>query len=75
MGPPLKAGLNIQTRLRISEISEIEDVSSVEAFFPERINEFVTGKDADTILDRAEELAATGGSYSFSSRTSPKAPP
>ena len=53
--------LNIQTGLRISDISETEDEPSVEVFFPDGTSEVFTGKDADTILDRAEALAAAGG--------------
>ena len=52
--------LNIQTGLRISDISETEDDPSVEVFFPDGTSEVFTGKDADTILDRAEALATAG---------------
>ena len=53
--------LNIQTGLRISDISETEAEPSVEVFFPDGTSEVFTGKDADTILDRAEALASAGG--------------
>ena len=52
--------LNIQTGLRISDISETEDEPSVEVFFPDGTSEVFTGKDADAIIDRAESLASAG---------------
>jgi hypothetical protein len=53
--------LNIQTGLRISDISETDEAPSVEVFFPDGTSEVFNGKDADSILDRAEVLATAGG--------------
>ena len=53
--------LNIQTGLRISDISETDEEPSVEVFFPDGTSEVFTGKDADAIIDRGEALAAAGG--------------
>ena len=52
--------LNIQTGLRISDISETDEEPSVEVFFPDGTSEVFTGKDADAIIDRAESLASAG---------------
>ena len=52
--------LNIQTGLRISDISETDEDPSVEVFFPDGTSEVFTGKDADAIIDRGEALAAAG---------------
>ena len=52
--------LNIQTGLRISDISETDEEPSVEVFFPDGTSEVFTGKDADAIIDRGEALAAAG---------------
>lgn len=53
--------INIQTGVRIENVTEDEKNPQAEIFFPDGTSEVYSGKDAEAIFDRSEQLAMAGG--------------
>lgn len=53
--------INIQSGLRIENVTEDENNPRAEIFFPDGTSEIFEGKDAEAIFDRSEQLAVAGG--------------
>jgi hypothetical protein len=52
--------INIQTGLRIVNVTEHDDKPAAEIFYPDGTSEVYEGKDAEAIFDRSDQLSAAG---------------
>lgn len=52
--------INIQTGLRIVNVTEQDDKPAAEIFYPDGTSEVYEGKDAEAIFDRSDQLSAAG---------------